>query len=63
MFLKGLIFSVLLTFSKKDLHHSVPFGVVYQVKVIILNSIFIKNLTKSLLTLTLFPLLSFLGKK
>ena len=37
-FLKELIFSVLLTFSQKYLHHSVPYRVVYQIKVIILYS-------------------------
>ena len=45
IFLKGLIFSVLQPFSNKYLHHSVSCGVFsYNIKVTILNSIFIKNL-------------------
>ena len=46
IFFRGLIF-VILTFLQKCLHHSVPCGVVYQIKVVILSYIFIKNLSKS----------------
>ena len=40
-----LCFLVLLTFSHEYLHHQVPLGV-YQIKPIILNPIFIPNLSK-----------------
>ena len=43
----GLVFSVLQTFTHKYLHHKVCCGVVYGIKVIILNSVFIKILSKS----------------
>ena len=43
IYLKGLIFSVLFTFLQKHSHHCVPCGIVYQIKVIILNSIFIQK--------------------
>ena len=43
IFFKGLIFSVLLTFSQTYLHHSVSCGVFHPIKVTILNSICIKK--------------------
>ena len=46
----GPIFSVLLTFSHKYLHHKVPCSVAYQIKVVILLSIFIKILSQNSFT-------------
>ena len=43
-----LIFSVVLTFYQKLLHHRVPCGVVFQIKFIILNFVLIKNLSNPL---------------
>ena len=54
MFLIGLIFSVWLAFSQNYLHHEVPCGVVYQIKVNILNSIFQKSFKTPLKALRLY---------